>query len=311
MTSRGVLYISSDDSYLNEAVQSARQVKSVTDIDTGLITDAEDPPNIFDEVVTIGQLDGSFADKPKYIAQSPFDRTLYLDTDIYLVSPSGVTDIFDALDYVDIAISFDSSRISDHPLFDPPNITQAIPMLNTGVIGFNDTRSVQNLFAQWKKLYQKKYDNISGPDQPPFRKALAKSEIRYHVLPPEYNFNISEAGILASQVKILHGECRNHKELAELLNKRPNRVRSYQPFYTDSSPPSDDRRVIPRVRVANEGISPTRFTESVKEIGFLKTLATYPLGGPSIGRARMRLIRRKMKKQGLGSTLKFVFKEIR
>ena len=59
--------------------------------------------------------------------------------------------------------------------------------INTGVLAFKKTESVDQLFENWNKYYYKYLRQSNGWDQPSFRIALWESKVALCHLPPEYN----------------------------------------------------------------------------------------------------------------------------
>jgi hypothetical protein len=56
-------------------------------------------------------------------------------------------------------------------------------------------------------------------DQPAFREALFNSDIRYAVLPMEYNCRVEFGHYLIGEVKMIHGGISNYAEVAAELNR--------------------------------------------------------------------------------------------
>jgi len=210
----GILYISADDSYLTEAKQSAQSVKSqMPDTPTAIITDTSSPGSMFDVVIERDDLTSSVVVKSNHIHRTPFNRTLYLDTDTYVTQP--LDDIFDILDHYDIATALEKGEHYDIGL--PPSVAHR----QGGVIAFKDTQRVTELFELWREIYARQREEGHMSDQPPLTKAVLESGVSIHTLPVEDNCLIYSGERLEGDVRIVHG----HDELAELARALNNSSR--------------------------------------------------------------------------------------
>ena len=197
--SEGVFYIATGK-FLAEAIESAAQVEQcMNDVSIGVITDRigklEDI-SIFDDIIEVDEASHSWADKPEYMTNSPYDKSIYLDTDIYV--DSNIKDIFNLLDRFDIAAAQSPARVT-HPLNDLP---MAFSEFNTGVIAFGNTSAAHEALQKWGEIYS------SGgveSNQPAFREAIFKSSAEVTVLPTEYNCRWPLAGYVRDKVKMFHG----------------------------------------------------------------------------------------------------------
>lgn len=224
---RGVFYISGDDEYIHEARRSAESVASNTsDIDIAIATDAESPGDIFDRVIECSP-SRSFRDKVELMDHSPYDRTLYLDTDTYVTGE--LSPVFQVLSRGNIAVAHTPNR--NHPKRSvSSHVPDAFPTFNTGVIAYQDVHAVQEFFDLWKShLSDVKISlNDMVPDQPAFRAALFDSSVSYHTLPSEYNYRSIYPGQLGGPVKILHGRHDDMQAVGERLNKIETRRVHYR-----------------------------------------------------------------------------------
>ncbi len=104
--SRGVVYVATGEKFVTEALISVRSVKKqMPGLPIALFTDLQDlvghPPEGVDAVFHLTQVTNSCLDKMYPLVDSPYDRTLFLDTDTYLCDR--VDELFDVLDHYDIA----------------------------------------------------------------------------------------------------------------------------------------------------------------------------------------------------------------
>lgn len=193
--SKGVIYIATGEDFVREAELSAQSVREYLDIPLCLMTDVPELSDAFDEYMTIEDPQFGFEDKINYFPKTPYDRTLYLDTDI-LVSGS-ISDIFEVLEEFDICAAYNHNRTSA----EATEVPTAFPEINTGVVGYRMNEQVRELFDRWKENYTE-----SDPhDQPSFRTALYKSDIQLAPLTPEYNLMVRYPGHVKDSVKIFHG----------------------------------------------------------------------------------------------------------
>ncbi len=168
---------------------SARSAKEqMPDIPITLYSDVESTVNgaaaCFDNVIPISRVYHSCRDKIEPLIDSPYARTLFLDTDTYLCDQ--VYDVFDMLDRFDIALA----QAPDRYQYDLPDLPACFTELNSGVIAFRKVDVVKELLKDWDATFNRMLarDPGSHRDQHSLRDALYRSSARFLVLPPEYNF---------------------------------------------------------------------------------------------------------------------------
>ena len=100
---QGVLYVATrSQRYVDMARTSALSLKAVCDLPTALVTDMPlGPGGGFDRVVNIESCGDGYRDKVLGCVASPFDWSLFLDTDTFVVRNPGP--VFALLDRFDIA----------------------------------------------------------------------------------------------------------------------------------------------------------------------------------------------------------------
>jgi hypothetical protein len=207
-TSRGFLYIATGRKYIDEALASAASFKATMPmVPIALFTDCPDaipPGNVFCQVRPVPAPKYDFVDKILLLKESPFDRTVFLDSDTYSVSPC--PELFEVLDRFDFAAAHAPSRDSwRHPEMRVP---PCYPEFNTGVIAYRNGPEFRELVDEWHARYIG-FGQLSPPpphDQAAFRDAAFQSRARGLVLPPEYNTRSCFPYFLAgrSAVRILH-----------------------------------------------------------------------------------------------------------
>ena len=107
MKTRGVLYIAYGDLFVKEALFSAESVKAqCPDLEITMFSDRiVDSPYIDDsKVISVSHL----RSKIDYMDQSPYDLTIFLDTDT--VINHDITDMFDILETFDLVAAHDLAR---------------------------------------------------------------------------------------------------------------------------------------------------------------------------------------------------------
>jgi hypothetical protein len=211
---RGILYVATGPICRAEAAVSARSVKQVwPDIPIAIATDGPVESAWFDRIDVIPVEPDNIA-KVRHVARSPFERTLLLDTDTYCLAP--VPELFDLLDHFDLAAAHEAGRFStrweaDTEVFiQAPDIPKSFPELNSGVVAFRRQPNVLKVFERWLALVEQAR---AAPvphtqDQPAFRRAVYESDLRFAVLPPEYNFRLIISGFARGPIKLIHGRWR-------------------------------------------------------------------------------------------------------
>ena len=148
-----------------------------------------------------------FYDKTRLIRESPYERTIFVDADIYVAQP--FPELFSLLDRFDCAATHEEYLDTDWFHHYPrPDIPASFPEFNAGILLFRRTPSVDRLLARWNDLYKKFLEekpNLSINDQPFFRAAVYENDARIATLTREYNCKFRGQGYLAGPVKILHG----------------------------------------------------------------------------------------------------------
>lgn len=167
-----------------------------------------------DEVIEVSIPKHRFwADKYKYMRDTPYEKTLYLDGDTYFCDT--IYEVFDTLDRYDLAAMMSPTSISR-----PMIVPDSFPELAGGVVFYKKNDKTI-------KLFQDMIDVLDTPqlrqgcDEPYLRSALySNPDVRFYVLPTEYNCFYTHPGYLCSKVKILHGHSDAIAEDAEIINMK-------------------------------------------------------------------------------------------
>lgn len=204
----GVVYVATNDKLFREAAESAKILQKKMDIDITVFTD-KDRELSRDKDVTynteiIDAPEFGFKDKIEGMRQSPYERTLYLDTDIYVTSD--IMELFFMLDSFDLAVAHDVARCESlvgedvEPDRLVQNVPRSFPEHNTGVVVYKSNGSMDQFLSEWGNEYR----NDEVADQPSFRRTLYMSDIRYATLPPEYNYFTPSPVFAHGKVRIIH-----------------------------------------------------------------------------------------------------------
>jgi len=133
------------------------------------------------------------------MGKSPFDRTLCLDSEIYI--DGEISEVFDVLEQFDIAAARDPDYFSTQL----EEVPESFPEYNTGVIAYNTGKKFDKFISSWWDEYKSTKKSARGENQPSFRRALYFSQIRVATLPTEYNLLVRLSGKVYTDVKIFHG----------------------------------------------------------------------------------------------------------
>jgi len=198
---KGVLYIATGKNFIDEALRSAENTRQKTDLPISLVTDSPTDADVFDQVIIDDDPTHSFYDKIRNIGKSPYEKTIFLDTDTYLLKD--ISDVFDVLERKDIATTIDPNEWELR--FEPDHAFESIPeeypLFQTGVICFRFTDQTRELIDKWHDLHNNKK---MRSDQSSFRAAMYDTEIQHVALSDLYNCLIGWPMQVTGQVKVIH-----------------------------------------------------------------------------------------------------------
>lgn len=195
--------------YCIEAELSASNFKkNCTDTHFILYTDVDFHSQTFNEIVKIPNLipngpkpgwsEGRiyFETKIRLLSETRFEKNLYLDGDVKTFI--NIDPIFAMLDKFSIIVAHDTCRTTKWS--DVFGIPLCFPDMNCGIVFYRKSDTV-DFFKAWEKNYA---IQPQPHDQPAFRKSLWDSDLRYHILPPEFNHRPSKFNFF-QDLAILHG----------------------------------------------------------------------------------------------------------
>ncbi|WGW03921.1 putative nucleotide-diphospho-sugar transferase [Tropicibacter oceani] len=121
--------------------------------------------------------------KMEALRRSRFERTLYLDCDVVMVTE--VAPVFDVLEHFDIAGAqeqFGCAPIAFQGGADAPPV--AFRQINSGVLGVRKSAASSAFLQKWEDLFRQREARF---DQPLLTELLYCEPVRLAVLPQEYN----------------------------------------------------------------------------------------------------------------------------
>ncbi len=166
-----------------------------------------------------------YVDKIANIRRSPFERTIYLDSDTYVVEE--IAHVLRLLDHYDIAVAYAPAY---RGLADP-EVPRAFYEFNTGVLAWRASERVADFMRSWEETYVAwlreepfigagKASHSRRADQPAFRRCAWQHGLRLFVLAPEYNFRLGYPATVVERVRVIHGDHADHAALAQRINDR-------------------------------------------------------------------------------------------
>lgn len=278
----GIAYVASGQRFADEAAQAAAQLRrSNPTVPICFITDQpEYQPVFWDHLVTIANPHFGFRDKI-LMGLCPYERFLYLDTDTYVVRP--LDDVFALLLRFDF-VGHQLFEGHDCPL---PDIPDAFPEFNGGVLGFRRSPVMASFFSRWLDSYNAfyalnrdgHYDCSNASDQKTLRLTVWQTGGSVGVLGPEFNFVPHHVNFACTPVKIIHGRG-ERAELERRLNAHlGNRV--YVPrldsVISSNMPPDELRRLwlhttLQLLRAVGVWLVPIRFRNWLRQSEAIRSL---------------------------------------
>lgn len=178
----GVIFATTGENYTELAARAAQSVKECCPgLEVDLFTDQQIDMPVFDR---IHQLEDPWhRSKMDAMIASRFDKTLYLDADLFVIAD--IRDVFEVLDRFDMAMTQDPIRngVRCHTFW-RKTLPNAFPQFNGGVVAYRRTPEVNDLLRSWSSAVR---ENDFKRDQPVLRELVWDSTLRIATLPQEYN----------------------------------------------------------------------------------------------------------------------------
>lgn len=213
--SEGVLYTATGTKFIDEAKISAQSLKkNMSGVNIAMITDEEVNSPLFDKIISVDDLQSDFGASVLTPDMSPFDKTIFLDTDTYVCDD--ISELFNILDDFDLSVCLAPNR---KPV---PEVPLPWREYNTGVISYSDSELAMELLEKWYGIYQEwRQKKGIERNQQSFTKAVYDVQPDVYTLPSEYNTRVQYPGYLGRKTKIVHGRHPAGLENIEhLLNSR-------------------------------------------------------------------------------------------
>lgn len=227
---KGVIYVATGERHVAEALVSARSLKTyMPDLPVTLFCNQIMTNELLEHVFPVERHCWDPSVRIDHIGSSPYEHTLFLDTDTYVAGD--LAELFSILERFEVALAHSPTRGA----YRPDGVPDSFPEFNGGVILFRRSSRVRDLFSRWAAYYARDLERLRRgeinwrarerafyhgdlPDQPTLREALYDSDLRIATLPPEYNCRFSLPGFVDGHVKILHGKSAQLPELAVAIN---------------------------------------------------------------------------------------------
>jgi hypothetical protein len=201
--STGVMYVATGQSFYEDAIRSAQSFKKRHPaLKVCMFSDVGERPAICDDYFLIE--DPHVRSKVDCMGRSPYERTLYLDTDTRVIGM--LDDAFRLLDRFDIMLCHGDNK-NQSRAYPRPDIPDALPVFQSAVMFFRKSRRTDEAFAFWKTLYAEAGYKL---DQPTLREVIWRRDFSLLVLPREYNIG-RIATVLTNKnneadLKIMHAD---------------------------------------------------------------------------------------------------------
>ena len=150
---KGILYVTwGSNIYSDELEANIKNSKMITDLPVCVITNQKNLKVSSDDIVyqdfnNKGDKHG-FNFKTLMYQLSPFDNTLYLDTDAFLLKDPSYG--FEMSNLHDLALTYTTKDpCLNHSSLSPANLKQYVPHYNGGVLFFSKSSSNKDIFSEW------------------------------------------------------------------------------------------------------------------------------------------------------------------
>jgi hypothetical protein len=230
----GVVLSAAGPAHVAEALRAARSSLRHNRLPHVLFADREVEAVPGLQIARLQASANPYADKIASMRRSPFERTIYLDTDTYVIGE--IAHLLDLLDNYDLA----AAHAPGYRGLDDPEVPEAFYELNTGVLVWRSSEQLDAFLGDWQQTYLawrelapfpraggadalaagKRGSGGRAADQPAFRRCVWKHGLRLYVLGPEYNMRLGEPVTIVAPVRVIHGRHADLEGLAARVNER-------------------------------------------------------------------------------------------
>ena len=255
----GVIYVATGPEYLDLARASCESLKAH---EPGLAADLfTDRPDLalggpFDQVHPVPRVH----DRAKLdcLPLTRFERTLFLDSDTLVLRAFG--DLFDLLDRFECAIAHDVRRASDLIRAGQRETTPyAFPQMNSGVLLYRRSAAMWRFLAEWAARFHDSPD--VRRDQVILKDLLWSSDLRFYVLPPEFNLRRVTMFDAWEPLDVLPTVLHSHRLMDHLRDRGAPRLRSLEDIV------AAERVALAREWIAEGGALPEGWPEGLARVG--------------------------------------------
>jgi len=222
---QGALYIAFGERHKAEARRSIASLRRASPaLPIAVITDRAWEIDPLPDRFLIRRCVEGVMSKNTYAYDSPFEETLYLDTDT--VVAKDVTPIFGLLQHYDFGVRFYGPQLNE-----PGGLTFHT-QVQSGVLLFKKNLRVEGLFSMWREEYVARARSLidrgqishiaEGKDQRPLAIVIPRSEVRVVHLAEYLNFTVFDTITTYSPPIIYHGRLAEMELLDKEISGRWN-----------------------------------------------------------------------------------------
>ncbi len=229
--STGFLYVAFGNRHTMEAIISAQSLRKACPKGTiAVVTDQSVSDPVFDQVIQDVAPEmtktGNFHVKIAGLRKTPFERTIFIDTDTLICGDLSST--FALLDRFDLVVTHNAWRV-DRAFEENAKPYSEVPLdfmtFNTGFLAFASRPVIDDLLQAWaERMTQQIVEHSETNDQPAFRWALYQSAVRFVVLSNAHNYHAHNPFMLPGYQKlmVLHDRRPLMQWYANVINADPS-----------------------------------------------------------------------------------------
>jgi len=202
---QGHLYVANHQKFINEAIISARSLKRFNHDPVCLICpkdlQTDDLKSSFDFIIGNSEIENhTYLAKVIGLQYTPFDRTVFLDTDTFIADT--ISELFEVLDLVDFATTTEATLHTD--ISSDLSYRFVFQEFNSDVIVYKNNSIMQGIFSDWLTYC---ISNKKVIDMPGLRESvlLHINDVKFSILPDHYNAHgFKTMLLLYAKIKIIH-----------------------------------------------------------------------------------------------------------